>query len=347
MPLTVREVDPEKERETLLALLEANLPVLDHRRRFSWLYRDNPAGPAWSWEVLDGAAARAVGVASVFPRMMWVGGALQRCGQVGDFAVAPTHRTLGPAVALQRATLGLVDDGLVALCYDCPPHDAGLSTFRRLGLDVTRRTVRHARLLRTDRQVTRRLGRGPHAALVSAVANAALAASRRRPRPPRGVELAGFAGPFGEEFTALDRRLVPAGIASRRSADDLNWRYRADPLHRYEVITARRGGELLGFTVFTAAGGDAQVVDLFGDVDDLAVSLLDAVAQRAAASGTETLQLIAAEGDAALGPRLGSAGFRPRSSGPSVVAHAPAGSPAARLFVRPDGWLLRQADLSA
>ena len=345
MPLTVREVDPEKERETLLALLEANLPVLDHRRRFTWLYRDNPGGPAWSWEVSD--AGHTVGVASVFPRMLWIGGALARCGQVGDFAVAPSHRTLGPAVALQRATLGLVDEGLVALCYDCPPHDAGLSTFRRLGLDVTRRTVRHARRLRTDRQIARRLGRGPHALVLAAAANTVLRATRRRPRPPRGVELASFTGAFGEEFTALDRRLAPSGIASRRSAEDLNWRYRADPLHRYDVITARRGGELVGVAVFTAARGDAEIVDLFGDLDGLVVPLLDAVAERASASGADALQLITAEVDAALGPRLGSAGFRPRSSGPSVVAHAPAGSGAAALFARPDTWLLRQADLTA
>ena len=345
MPLTVREVDPEKERETLLALLEENLPVLDHRRRFEWLYRDNPAGSAWSWEVID--AARTVGVASVFPRMLWIGGTLARCGQVGDFAVAPSHRTLGPAVALQRATLGLVNEGLVAMCYDCPPHDAGMSTFRRLGLDVTRRTVRHVRLLRTDRQVARRLGPGPHTAVAAALANVALKAMRRWPRPPRGVELTPFAGAFGEEFTALDRRLVPRGIASRRSAEDLNWRYRADPLHRYEVIAARRSGELLGFAVHTATRGDAEVVDLFGDLDGLVVPLLDAVSQRAAAAAAETLQLIVAEDDAALGPRLLEAGFRPRSAGPSVVAHAPAGSDAADLFVRPDHWLLRQADLSA
>src|SRR5439155_11636644 len=166
-------------------------------------------------------------------------------------------------------------------CYDCPPHDQGMATFRRLGIETTCRTRHYARPLQATRQVERRLGSGAIAGVVTAAANRVLAvstAARRHAQP--GVEISEHGGRFGEEFTALDRAAGGAEVVrSRRSMEDLNWRYRDDPLHRYRVLTARRQGELEAFVVFAATGDDVEIVDLFGHVSrDLAVSLLAAAA---------------------------------------------------------------------
>lgn len=346
MTVSARVVDLSVEQEELLAVLERNLADLPHARRFKWMYHGNPLGPAWSWFAWDTEARRVVGVASVFRRAVWLGSRAVLCGQVGDFAIDASHRSLGPAVMLQRATFEPVDRGTLVFCYDCPPHERGMSTFRRLGMRPTTTMRRHARLLRTDRQLARRLG-GPVAAGLAPLGNALLRLSSLG-RGGGPLEVAGHAGRFGEEFSALDQRVGGgAGIRGRRSAEDLNWRYRDDPLHDYQAMTARRRGELAGFAVLSGAGPDAFLVDLFGalSVDEL-VTLLDAVADHARAAGAETLHAAACDGGP-LTPAFARSGFRLRDQGPLVVAYARSGSEARKQLDRPADWNLTHSDVMA
>ena len=157
MTIRIRPVDLDREPEELLGVLDRNLPDLPHARRFKWIYRDCHLGPAWSWLLWDSESREPVGVASLFRRAVWRAGKVEVCGQVGDFAIDPSHRSLGPALMLQRATFGPVDSGHLALCYDCPPNARGMSTFRRLRMASSATMQRHTRLLRTDRQIARYL----------------------------------------------------------------------------------------------------------------------------------------------------------------------------------------------
>lgn len=336
MAVIVRPVNLDTEREELLAVLEQNLTDLPHARRFKWLYHDHPEGPAWAWFVCEHPSGRVRGVASLFRRALWLGPRVSLCGQVGDFAIDAAHRSLGPAVMLQRATFEPVDRGQLALCYDCPPHDRGMATFRRLGMTASATLARHARLLRTDRRLAGRFGAGGRA--LAPVGNALLRIAAGRRARPAGVEIARHEGRFGDEFSALDRR-VGAGevIRGRRSAPDLNWRYRDDPLHDYVTLIARRHGELIGFLVLEAA--DAVVVDLFGDLAaEETLGLLEGAADAARAAGAETLQASVSDGSPLL-PHLRRAGFRRREEGPRVVAHGP--------FDATRRWELTQADVMA
>src|ERR1700722_3995111 len=109
MALRVRPVNFETDREEMVELLQRNLTDLAHAARFEWFYRRNPAGPSYSWFAVDEAAGRAVGVASLISRAMWLGPEVAICGHVGDFAIDKAYRSLGPAVQLQRATFAPVD----------------------------------------------------------------------------------------------------------------------------------------------------------------------------------------------------------------------------------------------
>jgi hypothetical protein len=345
--LVVRAADPGSERETLLEILERNLVQLSHRRRFDWLYRDNPAGPPWAWFAWDTRTARPVGTAAVFPRAIWIGDRLARCGQVGDFAVDATHRSLGPAVMLQRATLEPVDDGLLAFCYDCPPHDRGMAPFLRLGLAATRHTHRYAALLRAEREVRKRISRSPAMRPLTLLANAALAVHGRRRTVASGLEIAEHAGRFGEEFTALDREVRdPSLVRSRRHAEDLDWRYRDDPLHEHHVLTARRNDRLVGFVALRMAAEDAHVLDLFGHLGGgVATALLDAAADHARRRHAQTLQALLGESHD-LPDAWRRAGFRARSAGPRIVAYTPPGAPLRARLRSPAEWLLTNADIA-
>lgn len=344
--LRVRPAELPREREAFLRVLERNLPVLDHRRRFDWMYLRNPVGRAWSWMVEDEGTGQVAGVASVFPRLVWLAGRLCRCGQVGDFAVDRGYRTLGPAVALQRATLGPVDVGELAFCYDCPPHERGMAPFRRLGLQARTRMMRYARPLRVDRYVRRRLT-GSAGRLASWLGNQLLRGLQRRRARQRRCEISVHEAAFGDEFTRLDREgTLPTAIRGARTAEVLNWRFREDPLHRYTVLVARLRGELKGFIVLRITEGDMEIVDLLTPHGDaVLLELLDAAITLARERGAEVVRLQAGE-ESGLEPLLARAWFRFRSYGAAVVPYARPESAEARMLAE-GRWQLVHADVLA
>ena len=344
MTLVTRPADLDRDREEILATLEANLSGLPHARRFDWLYRNGPGGPASVWFICS-SRGRAVGTVALVPRGVWVSGRRERCGQVADFAVNVEHRSLGPAVMLQRVTFEPVRTGTLAFCYDCPPHEAGMAPFLRLGMAPTLRTARYSVLLRTERQVERRLGSSPFATAVAGAANVLVAAGMRRGEL-LGLHIETFTGRFGDDFTALDESLhAAAPMRACRRAEDLNWQYRDDPLRSYEILVARRAGEVSGFVVLSRAGEDAWIVEVFSRSDD-ARALVAAARDHVRRQPTQVLSTVAAGGGPWLSVFAGL-GFRRREEGPRIVAYATPNSPASQVLATPGCWFVQKADIQA
>jgi hypothetical protein len=344
--LTVQRVASESEAPVLLSFLQANLPDLPHQRRFEWLYRANPDGPAWSWLVCADSG-NVVGAASLFPRSMWVGQKQQRCAQVGDFAISAGYRSLGPAMLLQRATFCPVDQGEVAFCYDCPPHDAGMSTFRRLGLGPSCRVDRYAIPLRVDQRLRKRLGAASK--VPAAAGNLVLQLRRRQFFPLRSKEfvIEDHSGSFGEEFSHLDLSANQAGvIRGQRSAAHLNWRYRQNPLQQYHVLTARGAGELAAFAVYYASNDVVTIADLFGrERTDAAVGLLVVIMERFGKSH-QSVETYLSSGNRSIKHFL-RMGFRLRSSAANVVVYAAPNTEIAGFLNNESSWSFSQAEVRA
>jgi len=280
MSLVVRRVSLIDDRQEMLELLNRNFEP-GQETRFEWRHFANPAGPAWSWFLYEKSNDSVVATTSVFPRHMFVDGKKLVCGQVGEFVVDAGYRSLGPAVMLQRATFEPVDSGAIAICYDCPPHDQGMSTFKRLGMQAHAEVFRYALPLRSDEFLRKKLGDGPLAKPAIAAANLLLNAkfSTRGSRSIKGIEISSFDGPFDDEFTQLDQSVSSSGvIRASRSAELLNWRYRKLPRCSYLTLVARRAGELVGFLTALNCGGRVGIGDVFGhQFEDVSVALIDAL----------------------------------------------------------------------
>lgn len=347
MSVIVRPADLEFEKSELLNVLKRNLGGFDHARRFEWLYRNNPAGRGWTWFVCEPGSQSVVGVASVFSRVMWVSGRKMLCGQIGDFAIDSNYRSLGPAMLLQRATFEPVNQGTLAFCYDCPPHEAGMSTFRRLGMRPNCHTQRLVRPLRADHFVEKRLGVNFFSKSVAATGNVILRTMARRRNANKNLEITIHACRFDAEFDELEERTKSQdSICSRRSSADLNWRYRDNPLHEYQVLTARVHGQLSGFAVFSVSGNDANIIDLFGvDIAAIAADLIEAIVDKCHEASLQTVHAVISEGSNLTGLLLKSH-FRRRSSGPRVVAYAKESALSA-LLKQPSNWHFQQIDLLA
>lgn len=346
MKFSARPVQHGSETRQLLAILQANLPDLPHEKRFEWLYRTNPDGPAWSWFICQGAG-EAVGIASVFPRGMWVGDKLRRCGQVGDFAINAACRSLGPAILLQRATFAPVDEEKLAFCYDCPPHDAGMSTFRRLAMEPNCTMDRYVLPLRVDARFRNRFRFASD--MSAAIGNLLLRAYRLRSLSSRakGLEIAEHHGPFGDEFSRLDAAVKDARtIRSQRGAAQLNWRYREDPLQDYVVWTARHEGELLGYVVFRVSPEVITIIDLFGaSLHDAPVTLLASLIDQFGRSHQSIEALLPEQSESA--ECFAKMRFRRRHRAARVVAYAkPGGADSAFLQSGPN-WAFQFGEIRA
>jgi len=266
--------------------LQRNLDT-NQERVFEWQYTMNPAGAPWCWFAYDGNNAGAVAMTSLFPRHAYVDGAAVTCGQVTHFVIDSPYRSLGPALQLQRATFEPVNSGELQFCYDCPPHDRGMSTFVRLGMRANCEVTRYALPLRSNEYWEKRFGKKAWTTPVAAVTNLMLR-MRRNGRSVPGLEIHEHKEMFEEEFSNLDRVVSSSGlIRASRSAADLNWRYRLDPgagaandkKEEYRVLVARRGGELLAFLAIflDPASGTGHILDLFGSqISNVGLSLLEA-----------------------------------------------------------------------
>jgi hypothetical protein len=336
MKLAVRRASPDdKDRNELFGLIKRNLEIGDnYEARLRWYNALNPAGSGWTWFLHEENRGSAVGTASLFRRQVYVNGERLTVGQVMFFAVNNNYRSLGPAMMLQRATFEPVDAREIAFCYDCPPHDQGMSTFVRLGMHANCEIMRYVLPLKSDEYLARRLGTGFWTKSLVAVSNVFL--HTRRSHHVSGLNISPFDDAFGDEFSRLDSAVSTSGLVRcSRSADVLNWLYRRFPLEpkrlpnglmeQVRVLVARRGGELLAFAACHNQTDNLMCIkDVFGvHLEEVGRPLLETVIEIAVKEQMRAVYAYSTE-NSEFGRLLQESGFRPRDRAARVVAYDPA-----------------------
>jgi hypothetical protein len=317
---------------------------MDHEKRFDWLYLNNPYGPGQAWFVVDSQTGKEVGVASVFSRLMRIGGRSVLCGQVGDFAIQSDFRSLGPAILLQKATFTPVSQGDLKICYDTPPGDLGMATFKRMGMSATGRSVRFAYLCDIEPKIQKIFKNRAISKIVSKAGNFILATKCFKWQRPLGYKITLEETHFGDEYSDLDSKVcIHYNIYSQRKAEYLNWRYNNDPLKHYEVLTARYKNDLQAYCIFSMNDADAHIFDLFGKAEamsELLYHLVKMMKKRKIA----TLHAIALEGS--LPARiLKKTGFFARENSHYLVAYTHQNSDLKTLLSNKDNWFINYSDI--
>lgn len=242
---SVHQADVERDRELILGLWRGNLGD-DARmvRKYDWFYRNCPYGVPLVMLLRHEASGAWVGVASAGPRRMLMGGRSVLAGLLVDFTVLPAHRSLWPALSLQRA---LMDAALkrFELLYGFPnPKAAAL--FRQVGYVPVSRIARHARVLRHGDYLRTRMP-APLAAPAGLLLDLV---DRLRLRARAGGLRARWQKQADEFLAAL---WTPAdagsGPVARRDLEFLRWRFDHSPLVevRYLVASDAAGGVLAWF----------------------------------------------------------------------------------------------------
>ena len=343
MKTLIRRADLESDRLPLIGFLREFLTPLSDERRFDWLYRENPYGKALAWIAVNQKSGTIIGTAAAFPRPI-SGLGNQLIGHVlGDFCIHPHFRSIGPALALQRACVQELTSGSSSVGYDFP-SEAMMAIYHRLGSVSSAQMIRMAKPLRVDRKIGEKVKLRGAARGLSSVGNRLLK-WRDRVRRVNGVEQIGLhtAG-FGVEFSELAARaLAEDKVCVARTREYLNWRFLANPMQRFEMLTARRDTQLAAYVIFIQEGENARIVDLFGSDDSellsrLVVESVNLLRERRVM--TLSASVLASHSHGALLRRLG---FYGRETYP-VVFYYPqrTGIPDSR--VRQSAWLLMDGD---
>jgi hypothetical protein len=342
MAIVIRRGDLGSDRDILVALLSRHLGPHCDSRRFDWLYRDNPSGPAQVWIAVEGMRDEAVGMAAVFPRLMYFERRQEIGCVLGDFCLEEAARSLGPALQLQRACMAEIDSGKLPIGYDLPSARM-LAVYKRMGLEPRGRFIRFAKLLRTDETIAHVLGDGMLASMASACSNRFVAAFNRRRTSVQGLELSKQDEACSADFCTLARRVGNSfGTCVVRSAQYLNWRYRSHPYRPYEMITARRHGELCGYSVFHAGDKHAAIADLLAIEESVLEALLHEMVDHLQIRGTCTVSC-SALGSSRLAQILRRDGFRPRETMPVILFESGQAKSGTR-SVNDSCWFLLQGD---
>ena len=127
------------------------------RDKFTWFYQNNPAGPATAFllkHISPTATGEVVGACGLGTRELMVGGERVTSGLMADFSVDGDHRTVMPALLLQRA---LCTDALQH--YPCAyafPNSSAVGIFSRIGFQPLGRMRRYMKVLRTRHYLQKR-----------------------------------------------------------------------------------------------------------------------------------------------------------------------------------------------
>jgi hypothetical protein len=315
----IRRGDLNMDREILIDALSRYLNPAADARRFDWLYKDNPHGEAQVWMAVDRENGAVVGSAAAFPRRLYIDSQERLVWVLGDFCINSEYRSLGPALQLQRACLAAVDSGKVAFCYDFPSVGM-MAIYKRLGVSPFARVLRLARPLRIDRQVEAVIKSPIIASSMAAVGNLLLAAKDFQPLKSGNLTVTLHDGECGEEFSVIARRIGDRyGVCVQRSAEYLNWRYLANTYCAYEIMTARRNGDLFGYAVIAQNQKEYIIADLFGiDSAEIIQRLVKEVVKLGHARSVHTVSVPLVESHPWV-TLFHGLGFRDRESNPMVL----------------------------
>ena len=214
------------------------------RSSWAWQYEDNPQSPRQPVVWVARRNGRAVGQVGSMPVSMWWGHREIHASWGLDYFVAPEAEGLGDSITLMRAWMQSVD---LALVLGLAPTSYLIC--KRLGFRDLGYVPLYQAVLDPAAIVRGRWGKVA-GAMAAPFSGAAMWVVRHRHGRASGDPDVKPAGPIGADYDALWQR-ARGGFAMcvRRDAAYVRWRYERAPNKQYDILEARRAGELVGFVV--------------------------------------------------------------------------------------------------
>lgn len=260
MSYAVTPIDALAGQSTVVDLWERNLHA-GSADRYAWLYG---RGPATGW-LLRSAAGEPIGSTGMMLRRIRSEQGPLRAGQAIDLNVDREHRSVGPALALQRAVVANAREGTLDLIYGFPNQESK-AVFRRLGYRTIGSFARWVKPLSWEKPLRPWIrGLVPRKAVAFAVdCVLRLKSSELRHRLRAGMRVCvtdRFDQRFDKLWQAASGRFRLVG---ERTSHYLNWRFSDCPHapHRVFCLLAE-DNRLLAYLVYSRTDCGAYLSDFF------------------------------------------------------------------------------------
>lgn len=341
MAYVVREADPRKEWPSIHALRVRNAQVYAEQRHI-WMYEANPYGPTRAW-VATTSDGEVIGVAGLTPRIVRIGRREVPAGQAIDLIVDARHRTLGPALQLQKAVTTSLQSLGLPLIYAFP-NSQSEGLFLRAGYQPIAPLQYWVKPLRSEYKLRQYISSKVALNTIAFLIDIGLRLTERNrsfciPPGTRAVLL----DTFDQRFDDLwDRAALHFPIIGLRSSSYLRWRFGTYPDGRYNIFGLLTADDRLhAFLVFHLSGGKAFIADMLATGPTLLRAVLIEFSRRLRSEGVQAITL-ACHGPAWVAQTLRGVGFHYRGDVGRVLLYSdPASPPQPDLL---DSWYLTEAD---
>ena len=344
MSYLVRRADIAADRGAILEVWRQSLPSAnaDHYR---WVYEQNPFGPVSTWVLESTEQDAVIGVATVLPRMLSGFGRTWRAGVTIDFAVSHGHRTLGPALMLQKAIFAACREQQFDLVYGFP-IEAASRVQTRAGFTPLGKATEVRKTLRSASALAARYGRV--ASLAAPLVDGALRVVENvYVRSAAGTHRLTEATMFDERFDALWTRVKDTlPVTIERTSTYLNWRYRQCPHARYRAIVMQSpaADDIAGYGVWSFRDGQLIVADMLAEDGARGVRVLTAELLRLARELGATMVTTRCFGASAMIEGQRGLGFRTGESARDAMICVAPNAAARDALVDRSNWYLLHGD---
>ena len=245
--------------------------------KFDWYYKNNIYGTADCWLVLDTDTDKVLGATAIFPRQYFCNGKNILCGIAGDFAVDKQHRTLGAALALQKALVNFSRNGKYDFVYGYP-NDRSRPVQKRAGFQVVGATSRLVRIFKIKPYAARYISTKSILYILDKIAGVGLSLFARE-------SYHRLAYCYEEElletadcrFDALfEKAKSNFNLIGVRTSDFLNWRFAECPYQKYLFYTvfSKNDKALLGYVIYYQHELCFSIADIFYETNVILETVL-------------------------------------------------------------------------
>jgi len=340
------KADMNTHREEIQALWERNFPAVPEHR-FTWIYENNPRGPAICWLAKDVEQDKVVGATSLFPRKFSIHRSPVLAGIAGDFVVDKEHRGFGPSLALQHTVVSHSQEARFDFLYGISGKQAEL-VHRRAGYHIVGQVVRMIKPLKVDKYFQRGNGVPWMKKNLAKPLNVALSLLSKEqysagPKNYRLERISVFDRRFDDLWEKASSRYPVIG---ERTGEYLNWRFTHTPHKSYTIftLTHKKDDEILGYIVSHVVNNHAYIADLLC-IDNTSVfnTLVSRFLLFVREEGLDSVS-ITCMGDRAVTKKLKGYGFFMRASNTNVIAYVDPDSPLTSTLSEPNNWYLTEGD---
>ena len=254
------------EKASICSLWRSGLNAANlYEAKFDWYYQSNPDGVPNALFLSGNDGTQAVGVAAVGHRRMRFNGEILRTGILVDFVVRPEHRTLFPALFLQREMrrFALKTHQLIWAL----PNLRATAVFGRAGYQCVGKMVRYVRVVRSAEYLARQLPRWISRTIGPIIDWARLVEILLRGLGSRGYETQWQDRPDARFNELWERSCAPQQLMGVRDQEYLTWRFIDTPFcnHMFFTLVSTFDQRLIGYAACEFSQQAMHVSDFLVD----------------------------------------------------------------------------------